>query len=46
MIKFLPRWKSDTFLMYLRNLATVSRQHVESVDTVAAMNNFLRATTS
>ena len=40
-IKFLLRWKSDTFLMYLRNLAIMAIQHHQTLDKAAAMPHFV-----
>lgn len=36
-IKFLLRWKSDTFMMYLRNIAILSNQQDSAIDKLAAM---------
>ena len=36
-IKFLLRWKSDTFMMYLRNVALLSDQQDEAIDKAAAL---------
>ena len=40
-IKFLLRWKSDTFVMYLRNVAVLSNKQDEAVDKLAAMPNLI-----
>jgi hypothetical protein len=41
-IKFLLRWKSNTFMMYLRNLTILSRDHTRTLDRAAAVPNFVR----
>jgi hypothetical protein len=40
-IKFLLRWKSNTFMMYLRKLSILSNQQNRALDTAAAMPNFI-----
>ena len=40
-IKFLLRWKSETFLMYLRNLTILADQHHRTLDKAAAMPHFV-----
>lgn len=40
-IKFLLRWKSDTYMMYLRNLAITADKHNATLDAAGAMPNFL-----
>lgn len=40
-IKFLLRWRSDAFMVYLRNVVPLSDQHNEAWDTAKAMPNFL-----
>ncbi len=40
-IKFLLRWKSDTFVMYLRNVAVLSNKQDEAIDKLAAMPNLI-----
>ena len=39
-IKFLLRWKSDAFMVYLRNTAVLARQQHRAMDAAAAMPNF------
>jgi len=39
-LKFLLRWKSDTFMMYLRNLTILSQEHTRTLDKAAAMPHF------
>jgi hypothetical protein len=39
-IKKMLRWRSDSFMMYLRNLAVISLQHAKDMDTVAHIPNF------
>ena len=40
-IKFLLRWKSDTFMMYLRNVAMLSNKQDEALDKLAAMPDLI-----
>lgn len=40
-IMFLLRWRSRTFMMYLRNLAIISRRQVAAVDRAASVPNFI-----
>jgi hypothetical protein len=40
-IKWILRWRSSAFLMYLRNTAVLARQHVDVMDAAFAMPNFL-----
>lgn len=40
-IKFLLRWKSDTFMMYLRNLKILAIEHYMSLDKADAMPHFV-----
>jgi hypothetical protein len=40
-IKFLLRWKSDSFMEYLRNLGVLSRQQNQAIADAATMPNFL-----
>jgi len=39
-LKFLLHWKSDTFMMYLRNLTILSHEHTHTLDKAAAMPHF------
>jgi hypothetical protein len=40
-IKFLLRWKSDTFMLYLRNLKILAIEHHQAIDRAAAMPHFV-----
>ena len=40
-IKFLLRWKSDSFMEYLGNLGVLSRQQNQAIADAATMPNFL-----
>jgi hypothetical protein len=40
-IKFLLRWRSQAFMVYLRNLAITADQHNRTLDKADAMPNFL-----
>ena len=40
-IKWLLRWRSDSFMIYLRNVAPLAIQHARAIDRAAAMPNFL-----
>jgi hypothetical protein len=40
-IKWLLRWRSDAFMVYLRNLAVLGHQQQDALDEVDAMPNFL-----
>jgi hypothetical protein len=40
-IKFLLRWKSDTFMMYLRNVAILSNKQDEAMDELAALPDLI-----
>jgi hypothetical protein len=40
-IKWILRWRSSAFLMYLRNTAVLARQHVDVMDAAFAMPHFL-----
>ena len=42
-IQWLLRWRSLAFMMYLRNVGTLSQRQVEAVDREAAMPNFFQA---
>ena len=41
-IKHLLRWKSDTFMTYLRNLTVTLRRHNEAVSDASCIPNFLK----
>ena len=40
-IQWLLRWRSNAFMVYLRNVAIMSTQHHQTLDTAEAMPNFL-----
>jgi hypothetical protein len=40
-IKWILRWRSSAFMMYLRNTAILARQHVDVMDAAFAMPHFL-----
>ena len=41
MIQWLLRWRSNAFMLYLRNVAIISTRHHQTLDTAASMPNFL-----
>ena len=40
-IKWILRWRSNAFMVYLRNTAVLARQHVDVMDAAFAMPHFL-----
>jgi hypothetical protein len=40
-IKWILRWQSNAFMVYLRNTAVLARQHVDVMDAAFAMPHFL-----
>lgn len=40
-IKFLLRWRSDTFMDYLRNMTILSERHAETIDKASVMPNLV-----
>jgi hypothetical protein len=40
-IKWLLRWRSNAFFVYLRNTAVLASQHVDVMDAAFAMPQFL-----
>ena len=40
-IKFLLRWRSEAFMLYLRNLAVLARRHNSAIDSASAMPHFV-----
>jgi hypothetical protein len=40
-IKWILRWRSNAFMVYLRNTAVLARQHVDVMDAAFAKPHFL-----